>query len=75
MNATQISKVAGIVKNKRQEMIERHCGSHKFIQGGNASLQGAWVNYEDAWKLCAELGVSAKFHRLLTLDNGCSIPT
>lgn len=70
MNATQISKVAGIVKKERQKRGERHCGNHKIVQGGNVSLQGAWVSYEDARKLSAELGVSVKFHRLLTLDNG-----
>jgi hypothetical protein len=70
LNATQIVKVAGVPKSKRQKTLQQYRGKDNVVQGGHVTMQGVWVSYEDAQKLCADLGVSAKFRALLTVNKG-----
>ena len=73
-NATEIVTVAGASKHERQQILEQYRGMSNVEQGGNARMQGVWVCYDDAQKLCDELGVSAKFRNLMTVNKsrlGC----
>jgi hypothetical protein len=67
-NATEIVKVAGASKYKRQQILERYRGKSNVKQGGDARTQGVWVCCDDAQKLCEELGVSARFQNLMTVN-------
>ena len=44
MNATQILKLAGIVKSQRTKILEQEVisGVHEKVQGGHAKCQGTW---------------------------------
>ena len=70
LNATQILKVAGVVKAKRPKILEEEVtvGEHEKIQGGYAKYQGTWVNYQRAVELCQQYHVEELFGPLLEYD-------
>ncbi|KAJ6035030.1 hypothetical protein N7460_009205 [Penicillium canescens] len=70
LNATQILKVAGIVKARRTKTLEKEiaAGEHEKVQGGYGKYQGTWVNYQRGVDLCREYHVEESLRPLLEYD-------
>ena len=70
LNATQILKVAGVVKAKRTKTLEKEiaAGEHEKVQGGYGKYQGTWVNYQRGIELCREYHVEELLRPLLEYD-------
>ncbi|KAI1906266.1 transcriptional regulator swi6 [Ophidiomyces ophidiicola] len=72
LNATQILKVAGVVKAKRTKTLEKEVisGEHEKVQGGYGKYQGTWVSYERGVELCRRYRVEHLLRPLLEYDMG-----
>ncbi|PYH48900.1 putative APSES transcription factor (MbpA) [Aspergillus saccharolyticus JOP 1030-1] len=72
LNATQILKVAGVVKARRTKTLEKEiaAGEHEKVQGGYGKYQGTWVNYQRGVELCREYHVDELLRPLLEYDMG-----
>ncbi|GKZ20601.1 hypothetical protein AbraIFM66951_005926 [Aspergillus brasiliensis] len=72
LNATQILKVAGVVKARRTKTLEKEiaAGEHEKVQGGYGKYQGTWVNYQRGVELCREYHVEGLLRPLLEYDQG-----
>ncbi|KAE8349059.1 hypothetical protein BDV28DRAFT_142027 [Aspergillus coremiiformis] len=72
LNATQILKVAGVVKARRTKTLEKEiaAGEHEKVQGGYGKYQGTWVNYQRGVDLCREYHVEELLRPLLEYDMG-----
>ncbi|KAF7595254.1 transcriptional regulator swi6 [Aspergillus hancockii] len=72
LNATQILKVAGVVKARRTKTLEKEiaAGEHEKVQGGYGKYQGTWVNYQRGVELCREYHVEEMLRPLLEYDMG-----
>lgn len=72
LNATQILKVAGVVKARRTKTLEKEiaAGEHEKVQGGYGKYQGTWVNYHRGLDLCREYQVEDLLRPLLEYDMG-----
>ncbi|CAK39318.1 uncharacterized protein An07g02270, partial [Aspergillus niger] len=72
LNATQILKVAGVVKARRTKTLEKEiaAGEHEKVQGGYGKYQGTWVNYQRGVELCREYHVEELLRPLLEYDMG-----
>lgn len=72
LNATQILKVAGVVKARRTKTLEKEiaAGEHEKVQGGYGKYQGTWVNYQRGVELCKEYHVEELLRPLLEYDMG-----
>lgn len=72
LNATQILKVAGIVKARRTKTLEKEiaAGEHEKVQGGYGKYQGTWVNFQRGLDLCREYHVDELLKPLLEYDMG-----
>lgn len=72
LNATQILKVAGVVKARRTKTLEKEvaAGEHEKVQGGYGKYQGTWVNYHRGVELCKRYHVEALLRPLLEYDMG-----
>ncbi|KAJ5524833.1 hypothetical protein N7494_011483 [Penicillium frequentans] len=70
LNATQILKVAGVVKARRTKTLEKEiaAGEHEKVQGGYGKYQGTWVNYKRGVELCKEYHVEELLRPLLEYD-------
>ncbi|KAL2825276.1 hypothetical protein BDW59DRAFT_73624 [Aspergillus cavernicola] len=70
LNATQILKVAGVVKARRTKTLEKEiaAGEHEKVQGGYGKYQGTWVNYQRGVELCREYHVEGLLKPLLEYD-------
>ncbi|KAJ5461227.1 uncharacterized protein N7458_002779 [Penicillium daleae] len=70
LNATQILKVAGVVKARRTKTLEKEiaAGEHEKVQGGYGKYQGTWVNYQRGVDLCREYHVEEMLRPLLEYD-------
>lgn len=70
LNATQILKVAGVVKARRTKTLEKEiaAGEHEKVQGGYGKYQGTWVNYQRGVDLCREYHVEESLRPLLEYD-------
>ncbi|KAJ5574116.1 uncharacterized protein N7459_008543 [Penicillium hispanicum] len=70
LNATQILKVAGVVKARRTKTLEKEiaAGEHEKVQGGYGKYQGTWVNYQRGVELCREYHVEQILRPLLEYD-------
>lgn len=70
LNATQILKVAGVVKARRTKTLEKEiaAGEHEKVQGGYGKYQGTWVNYQRGVDLCREYHVEELLRPLLEYD-------
>ncbi|KAJ5649986.1 uncharacterized protein N7484_003709 [Penicillium longicatenatum] len=70
LNATQILKVAGVVKARRTKTLEKEiaAGEHEKVQGGYGKYQGTWVNYKRGVELCREYHVEELLRPLLEYD-------
>lgn len=70
LNATQILKVAGVVKARRTKTLEKEiaAGEHEKVQGGYGKYQGTWVNYQRGVELCREYRVEEMLRPLLEYD-------
>ncbi|KAL4927298.1 putative APSES transcription factor (MbpA) [Aspergillus undulatus] len=70
LNATQILKVAGVVKARRTKTLEKEiaAGEHEKVQGGYGKYQGTWVNYQRGLELCREYHVEELLRPLLEYD-------
>ena len=70
LNATQILKVAGVVKARRTKTLEKEiaAGEHEKVQGGYGKYQGTWVNYQRGVDLCKEYHVEEALRPLLEYD-------
>jgi ankyrin repeat protein len=70
LNATQILKVAGVVKARRTKTLEKEiaAGEHEKVQGGYGKYQGTWVNYQRGVDLCREYHVEEALRPLLEYD-------
>ncbi|KAJ6021431.1 hypothetical protein N7540_006935, partial [Penicillium herquei] len=70
LNATQILKVAGVVKARRTKTLEKEiaAGEHEKVQGGYGKYQGTWVNYQRGLDLCREYNVEELLRPLLEYD-------
>lgn len=70
LNATQILKVAGVVKARRTKTLEKEiaAGEHEKVQGGYGKYQGTWVNYHRGVELCREYHVEELLRALLEYD-------
>lgn len=70
LNATQILKVAGVVKARRTKTLEKEiaAGEHEKVQGGYGKYQGTWVNYQRGVELCREYHVEEMLRPLLEYD-------
>jgi ankyrin repeat protein len=70
LNATQILKVAGVVKARRTKTLEKEiaAGEHEKVQGGYGKYQGTWVNYQRGVELCREYHVEESLRPLLEYD-------
>lgn len=70
LNATQILKVAGVVKARRTKTLEKEiaAGEHEKVQGGYGKYQGTWVNYHRGVELCREYHVEELLRELLEYD-------
>lgn len=70
LNATQILKVAGVVKARRTKTLEKEiaAGEHEKVQGGYGKYQGTWVNYQRGVDLCREYHVEEILRPLLEYD-------
>ncbi|KAJ5689605.1 hypothetical protein N7462_003997 [Penicillium macrosclerotiorum] len=70
LNATQILKVAGVVKARRTKTLEKEiaAGEHEKVQGGYGKYQGTWVNYQRGVELCREYRVEELLRPLLEYD-------
>lgn len=70
LNATQILKVAGVVKARRTKTLEKEiaAGEHEKVQGGYGKYQGTWVNYQRGVDLCREYHVEDLLRPLLEYD-------
>ncbi|KAJ5134258.1 hypothetical protein N7526_005623 [Penicillium atrosanguineum] len=80
LNATQILKVAGVVKARRTKTLEKEiaAGEHEKVQGGYGKYQGTWVNYQRGVDLCREYHVEEILRPLLEYDmapNGSGGPS
>lgn len=71
LNATQILKVAGVVKARRTKTLEKEiaAGEHEKVQGGYGKYQGTWVNFQRGVELCREYHVEDLLRPLLEYDN------
>lgn len=72
LNATQILKVAGIEKGKRQKVLEKEilAGKHEKVQGGYGKYQGTWIPFDRGLEFCRQYGVDEILMPLLTHDMG-----
>lgn len=72
LNATQILKVAGVVKARRTKTLEKEiaAGEHEKVQGGYGKYQGTWVNFHRGVDLCREYHVEELLKPLLDYDPG-----
>lgn len=72
LNATQILKVAGVVKARRTKTLEKEiaAGEHEKVQGGYGKYQGTWVNFQRGVDLCREYHVDELLRPLLEYDPG-----
>ncbi|KAL1995944.1 hypothetical protein VTN49DRAFT_810 [Thermomyces lanuginosus] len=72
LNATQILKVAGVVKARRTKTLEKEiaAGEHEKVQGGYGKYQGTWVNFQRGVELCREYHVEELLRPLLEYDQG-----
>ncbi|KAK2756814.1 transcriptional regulator swi6 [Arachnomyces sp. PD_36] len=72
LNATQILKVAGVVKARRTKTLEKEvaAGEHEKVQGGYGKYQGTWVNYQRGLELCRHYRVEELLRPLLEYDMG-----
>ncbi|PKY05013.1 hypothetical protein P168DRAFT_304105 [Aspergillus campestris IBT 28561] len=72
LNATQILKVAGVVKARRTKTLEKEiaAGEHEKVQGGYGKYQGTWVQYQRGVDLCREYHVEELLRPLLEYDMG-----
>ena len=72
LNATQILKVAGVVKARRTKTLEKEIaqGEHEKVQGGYGKYQGTWVNYQRGVELCRHYNVEEILRPLLEYDMG-----
>lgn len=72
LNATQILKVAGVVKARRTKTLEKEIaiGEHEKVQGGYGKYQGTWVSYQRGVELCREYHVEELLRPLLEYDMG-----
>lgn len=72
LNATQILKVAGVVKARRTKTLEKEvaAGEHEKVQGGYGKYQGTWVNYQRGLELCRHYRVDELLRPLLEYDMG-----
>ncbi|KAL1955226.1 hypothetical protein VTO42DRAFT_8885 [Malbranchea cinnamomea] len=72
LNATQILKVAGVVKARRTKTLEKEIaqGEHEKVQGGYGKYQGTWVSYQRGVELCRQYGVEDLLRPLLEYDMG-----
>jgi hypothetical protein len=70
LNATQILKVAGVVKARRTKTLEKEiaAGEHEKVQGGYGKYQGTWVGYQRGVDLCREYHVEEILRPLLEYD-------
>lgn len=70
LNATQILKVAGVVKARRTKTLEKEiaAGEHEKVQGGYGKYQGTWVNFQRGVDLCREYHVEELLRPLLEYD-------
>lgn len=70
LNATQILKVAGVVKARRTKTLEKEiaAGEHEKVQGGYGKYQGTWVKYQRGVDLCREYHVEEMLRPLLEYD-------
>lgn len=70
LNATQILKVAGVVKARRTKTLEKEiaAGEHEKVQGGYGKYQGTWVNFQRGVDLCREYHVDELLRPLLEYD-------
>lgn len=74
LNATQILKVAGVVKARRTKTLEKEiaAGEHEKVQGGYGKYQGTWVNFHRGVDLCREYHVEELLKPLLEYDPGAN---
>lgn len=74
LNATQILKVAGVVKARRTKTLEKEiaAGEHEKVQGGYGKYQGTWVNFHRGVDLCREYHVEGLLKPLLEYDPGAN---
>lgn len=74
LNATQILKVAGVVKARRTKTLEKEiaAGEHEKVQGGYGKYQGTWVNFHRGVDLCREYHVEELLRPLLEYDPGAN---
>lgn len=74
LNATQILKVAGVVKARRTKTLEKEiaAGQHEKVQGGYGKYQGTWVNFQRGLDLCREYHVEELLRPLLEYDPGAN---
>lgn len=72
LNATQILKVAGVVKARRTKTLEKEVvsGEHEKVQGGYGKYQGTWVSYQRGVELCRRYHVEDLLRPLLEHDMG-----
>ncbi|EEP81388.1 hypothetical protein UREG_06253 [Uncinocarpus reesii 1704] len=72
LNATQILKVAGVVKARRTKTLEKEVasGEHEKVQGGYGKYQGTWVSYQRGVELCRRYHVEDLLRPLLEYDMG-----
>ncbi|KAJ5728221.1 hypothetical protein N7493_004551, partial [Penicillium malachiteum] len=77
LNATQILKVAGVVKARRTKTLEKEiaAGEHEKVQGGYGKYQGTWVNYQRGLDLCREYNVEELLRPLLEYDTSPDEPS
>lgn len=75
LNATQILKVAGVVKARRTKTLEKEiaAGEHEKVQGGYGKYQGTWVNFQRGLDLCREYHVEELLRPLLEYDAGADM--
>ncbi|KAJ3126025.1 hypothetical protein HK098_007963 [Nowakowskiella sp. JEL0407] len=70
LNATQILKVAGLLKAHRTKVLEKDVanGVHEKVQGGYGKYQGTWIPLEAGRELAARYKVDGVLRPLLYFD-------
>lgn len=69
VNATQILKLAGLDRSRRQKALERDIGPHfEIIKGGTGKYQGTWVPLGNAVALAQTYGVGDILRPLFEFD-------
>ena len=69
VNATQLLKLAGLDRSRRQKVLDREIGSQfEKVQGGTGKYQGTWVPLSSALELARQYDVLEVLLPLLTFD-------